>query len=228
MDTSNPVIVALDVPTLDQAIDLSDQLGDAVGAVKIGLELFSAHGPGAVHALSGDHGVFLDLKLHDIPTTVGRAMASLRNLDVDLVTIHALGGRAMLEAANEEKGSTATLAVTILTSLDDEMLAEMGLPAAAVSVPRLAQLAADAGCDGVICAPTDIEAVRDVSPDDFLIVTPGVRLEGAATHDQARTRTPLEALDAGADHLVIGRPITRATDPRSAAEEILASLRGEA
>lgn len=223
-DDLNPIIVALDVPTLDQAIGLSDQLGDAISAVKIGLELFSAHGPGAVHALGDDHGVFLDLKLHDIPTTVGRAVAALRSLDLDMLTIHSLGGRAMMEAANEFKGDTSTLAVTILTSLDDEMLAEMGLPPAAEYVPMLAALAVDAGCDGIVCAPTDIEAVREVCPKPFLIVTPGVRLDGAAVHDQARTRTPSQAISAGADYLVIGRPITRSVDPRSAAEEILESL----
>lgn len=222
--STNPIIVALDVPTLDQAIDLSDQLGDAVGAVKIGLELFSAHGPGAVRALGVEHGVFLDLKLHDIPTTVRRAVAALRGLEPELLTVHALGGRAMLEAANDEKGDTDVLAVTILTSLDDAALAELRLPPAAEAVPALARLAFEAGCDGVVCAPTDLAAVRAVCPPPFLVVTPGIRLAGSPTDDQARTTTPEAAIAAGADRLVIGRPITRSTDPRGTAEAIVQML----
>lgn len=221
---SNPIIVALDVPTLDEAAQLSATLGDAIGAIKIGLELFSAHGPDAVRAFT-DREVFLDLKLHDIPTTVARAVASLRPLAPSLLTLHATGGRAMLEAANAEKATTRTLAVTILTSLSDDALAEIGLPKTADAVPMLAALARDAGCDGVICAPTDVAAVRAICPTPFLIVTPGVRPPGAGADDQARTLTPREAIDAGADRLVIGRPITRAPDPRAAAAAILETLR---
>lgn len=219
----NPLIVALDVATLREAVSLSDRIGDAVGAVKIGLELYSAHGPDAVRAFR-DRDVFLDLKLHDIPTTVGRAVAALRPLEVTLLTIHASGGRAMLEAANEQKGTTKTLAVTVLTSLDDQALHEIGLPSAAEAVPQLALLAQAAGCDGVICASADIEAVRSVCPAPFLIVTPGVRPKGTPTDDQERSRTPVEAITAGADRLVVGRPVTRASDPRAAAEAILATL----
>lgn len=221
---SNPIIVALDVPTLDEAAELSTALGDAVGAVKVGLELFNAHGPDAVRAFT-DRDVFLDLKLHDIPTTVARAVAALRPLAPSLLTLHATGGRAMLEAANAEKATTRTLAVTVLTSLSDDALAEIGLPKSADAVPMLAALARDAGCDGVICAPTDVAAVRAACPAPFLIVTPGVRPTGADVNDQARTLTPREAIDAGADRLVIGRPITRAPDPRAAAAAILETLR---
>jgi orotidine-5'-phosphate decarboxylase len=130
----------------------------------------------------------------------------------------------MMEAANQAKDHTKILAVTILTNLDDHALKELDLPPAKHAVPHLAELAQEAGCDGVICAPTDIEAVRRVAPPPFLVVTPGVRPQGSSQDDQARTKTPREAMDAGADRLVIGRPITRAPDPRKAAEHILEGL----
>jgi len=219
----NPVIVALDVPALDEARSLAGTVGDAVGAVKVGMELFNAEGPDAVRAFE-QHRVFLDLKLHDIPTTVGRAVAALAPLGVELLNVHALGGRAMMEASNEHKGDTKIIAVTVLTSLTDGDLKEVGLPPADEAVPLLAALAREAGCDGVVCAPTDIAAVRAVCPAPFLIVTPGVRPVGAAKDDQARIMTPRAARDAGADRLVIGRPITRAADPRAAAEKIAEEL----
>jgi len=223
MRVVSPVIVALDVPTLDEARSLAARIGDAVGAVKVGMELFGAEGPAAVRAFE-HQGVFLDLKLHDIPTTVRRTVGALAPLGAELLNIHALGGRAMMEAANQTKGATKILAVTILTSLGDGDLKEVGLPPADEAVPMLAALARDAGCDGVVCAPPDIAAVRAVCPPPFLIVTPGVRPSGAAADDQARVMTPREAIAAGADRLVVGRPITRAADPRSAAEAIAREL----
>jgi orotidine-5'-phosphate decarboxylase len=219
-----PLIVALDVPALDDARALVEAIGDAAGAYKIGLEQYMAHGPAAVRAVEG-HDVFLDLKLHDIPTTVARALAALAPLQVAMVNVHALGGRAMLEAAAAAKGGTKLLAVTILTSLDDASLKELGLPPTAEAVPMLSELAQASGCDGVVCAPTDIEAVRKVCRPGFLIVTPGVRPAGAAKDDQARTLSPAQAVRAGADYLVIGRPITRAPDPRAAAEAIAEEIR---
>lgn len=221
---TNPIIVALDVPALDDAVALAGGIGDAVGAFKVGLELYSAEGPAAVRAIGGVP-VFLDLKLHDIPNTVASAVRALKPLGVSLVTVHSLGGRAMLEAANEAKSAERILGVTILTSMSDEDLCEVGLPRAAEAVPRLAALARDAGCDGVVCAPTDLAAVRAVCPPPFLVVTPGVRPAGASADDQSRTATPRAALHAGADCLVIGRPITRAADPRAAALAILEGLR---
>ena len=215
----NPIIVALDVPTLDEARALTSTIGDAAGMYKIGLEQFMAHGPDAVRAIDS-HPVFLDVKLHDIPTTVARALTALQPLALKMVNVHALGGRAMLEAASSVKGDSRLLAVTILTSLDDPALKELGLPPAQDAVVNLALLAKDSGCDGVVCAPTDIEGVRETCGEDFLIVTPGVRPAGSAMDDQARTLTPRQALDAGADYLVIGRPITRASDPRAAAAAI--------
>ena len=141
-----------------------------------------------------------------------------------MVNVHALGGKAMLEAAADAKGSMSLLAVTILTSLDDAALKEVGLPPADEVVPALAELAREAGCDGVVCAPTDIRAVRAVCPPPFLIVTPGIRPAGTSADEQVRIATPRAARDAGADRLVIGRPITRAPDPRAAAEAIIAEL----
>jgi len=219
----NPIIVALDVPTLEAAAALAARIGDAVGGVKVGMELFYAEGPRAVEAFA-DRDVFLDLKLHDIPTTVGRAVRSLAPLGVEILNVHALGGTAMMEAANEQKGATKIIAVTILTHLGDPALKEIGLPPVAEAIPHLASLAKDSGCDGVVCAPQDIPAVRAACGPAFLIVTPGVRPAGSDKDDQARTMTPREAIDAGADRLVIGRPISRAPDPRAAAGSILKEL----
>jgi orotidine-5'-phosphate decarboxylase len=221
--TENPIIVALDVPVLEDAVGLAATIGDAAGAFKVGLELFSSQGPEAVRAL-GDRRVFLDLKLHDIPTTVANAVRALMPLHAELLSVHALGGRAMLEVANDAKREEKILAVTILTSLDDAACKEIGLPPTDEAVPTLAELAFAAGCDGVICAPTDVHAVRAICPKPFLIVTPGIRPAGSDPNEQARLSTPRAAIDAGADRLVIGRPITRADDPAAAARAILAEL----
>jgi orotidine-5'-phosphate decarboxylase len=219
----NRLIVALDVPSLDEASALARKIGIAAGAFKVGLELFAAEGPRAVSAIESN--VFLDLKLHDIPTTVARALRALDVVAPWMVNVHALGGRAMLEAAVEAKPpATKLLAVTILTHLGDDDLAELGLPKASEAVPSLAKLAAESGCDGVVCAPADVALVRSVVPTDFLIVTPGVRPKGAGADEHARGATPREAVEAGADYLVVGRPITRAPDPRAAALAITKEL----
>jgi orotidine-5'-phosphate decarboxylase len=214
-----PLIVALDVPSLDEASALAKTIGDVVGGFKVGLELFAAEGPRAVSVIEAP--VFLDLKLHDIPTTVARALRALDVVAPWMVNVHALGGRAMLQAAAEAKPApTKLLAVTILTHLGDADLKEIGLPPASESVPALAALAADAGCDGVVCAPDDVRSVRKVVPEGFIVVTPGVRPADAATDEHARGATPREAIEAGADYIVVGRPITRASDPRAAAQAI--------
>ena len=219
----NRLIVALDVPSLDEAIGLARTVGDAAGGFKVGLELFAAEGPRAVSAIEAP--VFLDLKLHDIPTTVARALMALDVVAPWMVNVHALGGRAMLEAAAEAKPNpTKLLAVTILTHLSDDDLAELGLPKASEAVPALAKLAADSGCDGVVCAPQDIAAVRAAAPEGFLIVTPGIRPKGARTDEHARGATPREAVEAGADYVVVGRPITKDADPRGAAETIARNI----
>ncbi|HEX9697095.1 MAG TPA: orotidine-5'-phosphate decarboxylase [Actinomycetota bacterium] len=218
---TNPLIVALDVPTVEEASALAKRIGDAAGAFKIGLELFGAYGPESVRAVDGP--VFLDLKLHDIPTTVHRAMQSIAPLAPAMITVHALGGRAMLEAAASAKPSgTILLGVTVLTSMSDQDLFEVGLPPAGEAVPALASLAHEAGCDGIVCAPADLIRVREMLPKPFIVVTPGVRPAGADRDDQARAMTPARAIEAGADYLVVGRPITRASDPRAAAESIVA------
>ncbi|MBI4728901.1 MAG: orotidine-5'-phosphate decarboxylase [Acidobacteria bacterium] len=217
------LVVALDVPTLRDARALAASVGDACGAFKVGMELWSAAGPDGVRALEAP--VFLDLKLHDIPTTVSRAAAALAPLGAAYLTVHALGGRAMLEAANEGRGDQRTLVVTVLTHHDDRSLREIGLPPAREAVPMLARLALDAGCDGVVCAPADLAVVRTVCPRPFLVATPGVRPLGAERDEQARTLTPREATRGGADLLVVGRPISRAPDPRAAALAILEEMR---
>ena len=219
------IVVALDVPTLEEARSLAAQLTGAVGWFKVGLELFAAHGPAAVEAIAAHGPVFLDVKLHDIPTTVERAAARIAGLGVGLVTVHAQGGAAMVEAAVRGLGDAGeVLAVTVLTSTSDEELAAMGVAPAGTQVPRLAQLATGAGAPGLVCAPRDLTAVRDAVGPDVRLVTPGVRPAGAGTDDHARAATPAEAVAAGADLLVVGRPITRADDPRAAAEAITASL----
>jgi orotidine-5'-phosphate decarboxylase len=219
----NPLIVALDVPSLDEAIGLSRAVGEAAGGFKVGLELFLSEGPRSVPAIEAP--VFLDLKLHDIPTTVARALKTLDGVAPWMVNVHALGGRAMLDAAVDATPEpTKLLAVTILTHLDDDALVELGLPKASEAAPHLAKLAVDTGCDGVVCAPRDVAAVRAVVPRGFLIVTPGVRSKGATNDEHARGATPREAIDAGADHIVVGRPITHSPDPRGAAEAVVREI----
>ena len=222
------LIVALDVPGADQARRLVDALAGAVGMFKVGSELFTAAGPDFVRELvaRGEH-VFLDLKFHDIPNTVAGAVASAGQLGASLIDVHGLGGRAMIAAAAGALPAMGCrlLAVTILTSHDEASLGELGLPGTVPqSVERLARLAKEAGADGVVASPQEVAPVRAACGDGFLIVTPGIRPADAARGDQARLATPREARRAGADYLVVGRPITQAADPRSAADAILAEM----
>jgi orotidine-5'-phosphate decarboxylase len=195
---------------------------------KIGSQLFTAAGPPLVSELVGrGERVFLDLKFHDIPNTVAGAIASAGRLGVSLVDIHGLGGRAMIEAAaRAREGSGARLlAITILTSHDAATLGEIGLGGTvADSVQRLARLARDCGADGVVCSPHEVALIREACGLGFLIVTPGIRPAGAALGDQARAATPATALAAGADYLVVGRPITEAADPTAAADAIVGEM----
>jgi orotidine-5'-phosphate decarboxylase len=219
------IVVALDVPTLDDAEALAASLAGEVGWLKVGLELFAAHGPDAVRVVAPYAPVFLDLKLHDIPTTVERAAMRIAHLGVGLLTVHASGGPAMIEAAVRGLGDAGdVLAVTVLTSMSDEDLDAVGQPLASVQVPALARTAVDAGAPGLVCAPPDLPAVRDAVGAGVRLVTPGVRPAGAAADDQARVATPAGAVADGADLLVIGRPITRADDPVAAARAIAADL----
>jgi orotidine-5'-phosphate decarboxylase len=222
------LIVALDVPTADEARALVDRLAGGVGMFKVGSQLFTAAGPDFVRELVGrGERVFLDLKFHDIPNTVASAVASAGQLGVSLVDVHGLGGSAMMAAAAGALPALGCrlLAITVLTSHDQDSLGEVGVTGAiAVSVERLARLAKDAGADGVVASPHEVGLIRDACGPDFLIVTPGIRPAGAAQGDQARLATPAAARRAGADFLVVGRPITQAGDPRAAADAIVAEM----
>ena len=228
--TTNPVFVALDTPSLDRASELARALKPFVGGVKLGLEFYGANGPEGVRAVVATGiPVFLDLKLHDIPNTVSGAMKALAPLGAAIVNVHASGGAAMMRAAAEAARSSERrakiIAVTVLTSLEDRDLAEIGLSGTALAQAiRLATLAKQSGLDGVVCSPHEIAAVRAACGSGFLIVTPGVRPAGGELGDQKRVMTPLQAVEAGADILVIGRPITAAPDPVQAARQIAAEI----
>jgi orotidine-5'-phosphate decarboxylase len=230
IEKPNPIFVALDTVSLDSASALAERLRSHVGGLKLGLEFVSANGPQGVRAiLKSGRPVFLDVKLHDIPNTVAGAMKALAPLGAAIINVHASGGAAMMRAAVEAAASAQTrpkvLAVTVLTSLEAAELAAMGISGTPLEqVVRLAKLAKGAGIDGVVCSPQEIQAVRAACGPDFLIVTPGVRPAGGAPDDQRRVMTPKEALTAGADYLVIGRPITGAADPAEAARIIAAEL----
>src|SRR5262245_23639387 len=231
----NPIIAALDVPTAEKALALAKQIAPAVGAFKIGGELFTSAGPDIVKRVR-DTGaaVFLDLKFHDIPNTVAKAVASAVRLDVQMLTLHGSGGREMMSAAEEsaqraakEAGREAplVLGVTVLTSMDGRSLAEIGAGSnVGKQVERLASLAVTAGLRGLVCSPLEIVALRKILPSSVQLVTPGIRTGAEKADDQKRTLTPREALAAGANWLVIGRPIYAAENPRGAAEKILESL----
>ena len=232
---SEKIIIALDVETLEQARVLVESLRGAVGAFKIGKQLFTRCGPEAVamvHAAGSR--VFLDLKYHDIPTTVALAGCEAARMGVFMFNVHALGGSAMIGATVKAvremahaSGAQAPLilAVTVLTSMAEADLAEMGIcePVEQV-VARLARLAQAAGADGVVASPREIRLIKETCGADFIVVTPGIRPAAAAQDDQKRTMTPAEALAAGADFMVIGRPVTHAPDPRAAALAIVSEL----
>jgi orotidine-5'-phosphate decarboxylase len=223
-----PIAVALDAPDLETAARWAGLVTEHVSTVKIGLELYLKYGPGVVASIRGASGVqvFLDLKLHDIPATVAGAARAVAKLRPDLVTVHASGGPEVVRAAVEAAPDTTIAAVTLLTSLGADDLEQIGirgpLPDA---VRRLAVLAVGAGAGALVCSPREVAAVRSEVGPGILLITPGVRPAGAERHDQARVATPEEALRAGADLLVIGRPITGAADPGAAASAIAAPLR---
>jgi orotidine-5'-phosphate decarboxylase len=222
----NRLIAALDTPTRADADALVNKLASVPSWVKIGLELYCSEGPTLVRDyVSRGLSVMLDLKLHDIPETVARATSRVSSLGAGLLTVHASGGRAMLEAAVKNAGETRVLAVTVLTSLDETDLADIGaLGPIADLVKRRAELAVRAGCHGIVASPHEVPAVRAVVPREFLIVTPGVRPLGAALGDQKRVMTPKLAREAGADLVVVGRPLRDAQDPAAAARAIVEEL----
>jgi orotidine-5'-phosphate decarboxylase len=223
---SNPLYVAIDTPYLDEAVALITKIKHHVGGVKLGLEFFCANGHYGVHEVQKlGLPIFLDLKLHDIPNTVAKAMQAINALEPAIVTIHAAGGRAMMEDAKAAAGAhTKVVAVTVLTSLDDHDLSRVGVSDSPdAQVARLAALAQDAGLDGIVCSGHEVRAVKKSWKDGFFVV-PDLRPAGGNSGDQKRTVTPRQARDDGASVLVIGRPITKAESPDDAARAIVGTL----
>lgn len=227
----NPIFCALDTTDIAKAETLARQIKPHIGGLKLGLEFFMANGASGYKRLA-DLGlpIFLDVKLHDIPNTVAGAVDALLPLAPTFMTIHTSGGAAMMTAAANAAAKAGgnrprLLGVTVLTSLDDKDLAAVGqTPPAAAQVLRLAKLAKESGLDGVICSPAEVAALRQACGPNFILMVPGIRPEGTATNDQKRVMTPREARQAGATHLVIGRPITEAGNPAEAAKKIAESL----
>lgn len=223
-----PIAVALDAPDLNTAARWAGLVTPHVSTVKIGLELYLRYGPEAVASIRGASAVdvFLDLKLHDIPATVARAASAVARLRPTLLTVHAAAGPAAIRAAVQAAPDTRIVAVTVLTSLSDADLVQIGMAGpVGDAVRRLALLSVEAGASGLVCSPQEVAAVRSEVGTQITLITPGVRPAGAEAHDQARVATPEQALCSGADLLVIGRPITGAADPGAAAAAIAASLR---
>lgn len=227
MTNHNPIYLALDLPRLDAAEALARKVSGHIGGLKLGLEFFCAHGHhGVLQLHKVGLPIFLDLKLHDIPNTVASAMQAIHMLEPAIVTVHAAGGRAMMEDAKAAAGEHCkVVAVTVLTSLDDADLAATGVSDTAHDQAlRLAELAHQAGLDGIVCSGHEVAAVRQQWKDGYFVV-PGLRpAEGKGNGDQKRTVTPREARDSGASVLVVGRPISRAEDPLAAARAIEATL----
>lgn len=227
MKASDRIFVALDTADLDKALTLAENLDGLVGGVKLGKEFFTALGPDGVREVAAPgHRVFLDLKFHDIPATVAGAVRSAAALKPFMLTVHAGGGGAMMEAAASAAAAAGperplVMAVTVLTSLGLDDLAATGIGGTAEEqVLRLARLARDSGLDGVVCSAMEAAALRQAFGSGFKLVVPGIRPAGAAADDQKRTMTPADAVAAGADYLVVGRPITGADDPAEAARRI--------
>ncbi|MDE0766793.1 MAG: orotidine-5'-phosphate decarboxylase [Opitutaceae bacterium] len=223
------LILALDIEDRTQAIELVKQAGYELEWVKIGLQMFTRYGPEYVREIAGlGKRIFLDLKLHDIPNTVAKAIASVSNLPIDMLTIHTCGGREMMEwavkAQQENKPDLLLLGVTVLTSMDDETLAEIGVKrTAAEQVSALTALANKAGMSGLVCSPHEAASVKATHGDQFKLVTPGIRPVGANAGDQKRIMTPQLAAEQGADYIVVGRPIYQAKDPAA----VVAAIRND-
>ena len=230
MQPRDRLIVALDVASASEARRMAGLVRDSAGMFKVGKQLFTAEGPGLVRELSASGRVFLDLKFHDIPNTVAGAVRQAAKLGAHMLTVHASGGvhmlRAAVAAARETSPGPQVLAVTVLTSLSDNDLQEIGVFGRVLDqVLRLASLARAQGCDGVVASAREAAELRKELGSDFSIVTPGVRPAGSPAGDQARVLTPAQALQAGASHIVVGRPITEAADPAAAAHNILEEIR---
>lgn len=233
--SKDKLIIALDVETAPRARELFEALRDVVGMFKIGMQLFTAAGPAIVREIISAGGrVFLDLKYHDIPNTVAAAGVEATRLGVSIFNVHTFGGTEMMRRTADAVGEVAEreglvrpkiIGVTLLTSVNQEVLTEVGVAGSPDQhVPVLARLAAASGLDGVVASPLEVLSVRAAVKEDFLIVTPGVRPRGAEPHDQKRVMTPIEAIRAGSDYLVVGRPIIDAGDPVAAANAIVAEI----
>jgi orotidine-5'-phosphate decarboxylase len=227
--TQPTIYCAIDTKDIGRAKELSDTLSTVGVGIKLGLEFFNTHGPQGVQTIlecRSKPSVFLDLKYHDIPNTVAGAVSAAASLDVAYLNVHATGGTEMMRAALQAcRPSTKLLAVTVLTSMNESALDAVGQghdPLAQVT--RLAKLTHDAGLAGVVCSAHEIKQLRNELPKDFILMVPGIRPAGSDLGDQKRVMTPKEAIDAGATHLVIGRPITQASDPAQAALDIIASI----
>jgi len=226
MQASDRLVIAVDLSVPDEIFRLVDDLHGVAGVFKIGLQAFTANGPPLVREIvARGVKVFLDLKIHDIPNTAGHAVAEAAALGAAMITVHAAGGEAMLRASAAAAPGALLLGVTILTSLDAADLAAIGFSGEPLECAlRLAQLSKAAGLRGVVCSPREIRPIRAALGDDFVILTPGIRPEGSESGDQRRTLTPAEAIGAGADYIVVGRPITEARDRRAAAMRIVEEM----
>ena len=234
LNNRNPIICAIDTTSVPKAKDLVRTIGSHVGAIKLGLEFFTANGAAGVKEVAQGFPLFLDLKFHDIPNTVAGAIKATAGIDTFMMTVHTQGGAAMMRAAADAAKENAALhgkrrplivGVTILTSLDQNDVNAIGVSGTlSDQVKRLAELAQKSGLDGIVCSPFEIALVREVCGKDFTLVVPGIRPAGSDAGDQKRVLTPKEAVDAGANYLVIGRPITGAVDSQEAAQQILHSL----
>jgi orotidine-5'-phosphate decarboxylase len=226
MQARDRLVIAVDLSSREEILKLIDELRGAAGVFKIGLQAFIAQGPAIVREIIG-HGerVFLDLKIHDIPNTAGRAVAEGVSHGASMLTVHASGGEAMLRAAAQSAGTSLVLGVTILTSLDAGQIEQIGWARSPLeSAVRLALLARASGLRGVVSSPREIRAIREACGGDFVIITPGIRPAGSGADDQRRTLTPAEAIAAGADYVVVGRPITAAASRRDAAMRIVEEM----
>jgi len=228
----NPIMLAIDTSSLDEAKSLAVKLKDNIGGIKLGMEFFNSFGPSGIKAIKDfDIPIFLDLKLHDIPATVYKTITTLLKLEPAIINVHASGGKEMMMAAakalkDSGNKNTKIIAVTILTSLDDNDLYEIGFSGTSNElVLRLAKLAQESGLDGIVCSAKEISTIRENIGSDFMLVVPGIRTKEDNTDDQKRIMTPKEAILLGADLLVIGRPITKAKDEILASKEILDQLK---
>jgi orotidine-5'-phosphate decarboxylase len=220
-------MVALDMDDSDEAVSLANEIGPDVAALKVGSQLFTRHGPDLVRQIIGSGGrVFLDLKYHDIPNTVAKAVQGAVEMGVSWLTVHSSGGSEMVKAAKEAAGEAKILAVTVLTSLDREAMSRIGWDGeVGDQVVNLAAMARESGADGIVCSALEVRSLRSVLDDECVLVTPGIRPAGASTDDQARVATPASAVADGADYLVVGRPIVKAHDRKEAVRLILGEMK---